>query len=120
MSVLAAAVSVSTPLLTRHPGGGLPAGSSANGRLGSFNAVTRVVSHDPHRRLSCPRASLEYMFDTNRPGSIFASASPPADVAASPAGPAAVPLERLEAQICELAGHLAAATTAPILIPIQV
>ena len=54
------------------------------------------------------------MFDTNRPGSIFASASPPADVAASPAGPPAVPpavpLERLEAQICELAGHLAAAT----------
>ena len=50
MSVCAAAVSVSTPLLTRHPGGGLPAGSSANGRLGSFNAVTRVVSHDPPRR----------------------------------------------------------------------
>jgi hypothetical protein len=47
MSVFAAAVSVSTPLLTRHPGGGLPAGSSANGRLGSFNAVTRVVCHDP-------------------------------------------------------------------------
>ena len=47
ISVCAAAVSVSTPLLTRHPGGGLPAGSSANGRLGSFNAVTRVVSHDP-------------------------------------------------------------------------
>ena len=46
-SVCAAAVSVSTPLLTRHPGGGLPAGSSANGRVGSFNAVTRVVSHGP-------------------------------------------------------------------------
>src|SRR5512140_1255477 len=31
--------------------------------------------------------------------------------AASPAaGPSRVPLERLEAQICELAGHLAAAT----------
>src|SRR6201996_5911396 len=50
-SVFAAAVSVSTPLLTRHPGGGLPSGSSANGRLGSFSAVTRVVSHDPDRRL---------------------------------------------------------------------
>ena len=50
MSVCAAAVSVAPPLLTRHPGGGLPAGSSANGRLGSFNAVTRVVSHDPPRR----------------------------------------------------------------------
>ena len=46
-SVPAAAVSVSTPLLTRHPGGGLPSGSSANGRLGSFNAVTRVVSRRP-------------------------------------------------------------------------
>ena len=50
------------------------------------------------------------MFDTDRPGSIFAAVSPPADVAASPAEPARVPLERLEAQICELAGHLAAAT----------
>ena len=50
------------------------------------------------------------MFDTDRPGSIFAVVSPPADVAASPAEPARVPLERLEAQICELAGHLAAAT----------
>ena len=50
------------------------------------------------------------MFDTDRPGSVFASVSPPADVAASPAEPARVPLERLEARICELAGHLAAAT----------
>jgi len=50
------------------------------------------------------------MFDTHRPSSIFASALPPANVAASPAGPPPVPLERLEAQICELAGHLAAAT----------
>ena len=50
------------------------------------------------------------MFDTDRPGSIFAAVSPPADVAASPAEPARVPLERVEAQICELAGHLAAAT----------
>ena len=50
------------------------------------------------------------MFDTDRPGSVFAAVSPPADVAASPAEPARVPLERLEAQICELAGHLAAAT----------
>src|SRR5215469_9338727 len=44
-SVFAAAISVSTPLLTRHPGGGLPSGSSANGKPGSFNEVTRVVSH---------------------------------------------------------------------------
>jgi Domain of unknown function (DUF222)/HNH endonuclease len=50
------------------------------------------------------------MFDKDRPGSIFTAVSPPADVAASPVEPARVPLERLEAQICELAGHLAAAT----------
>jgi hypothetical protein len=50
------------------------------------------------------------MFDTDRPGSIFAAVSPPADVAASAAEPARVPLERVEARICELAGHLAAAT----------
>jgi len=50
------------------------------------------------------------MFDTHQSGSIFAVASPSADLAASPAGPPQVPLERLEAQICELAGHLAAAT----------
>jgi hypothetical protein len=50
------------------------------------------------------------MFDTDRPGSVFAAVSPPADVAASAAEPARVPLERLEAQICELAGQLAAAT----------
>jgi len=50
------------------------------------------------------------MFDTDRPGSVFAAAMPPAGVAASAAGPGRVPLERLEAQICELAGQLAAAT----------
>ena len=55
-------------------------------------------------------ASLEYMFDIERPGSVFAPVSPPAGAAASPDEAAAVPLERLEAQICELAGHLAAAT----------
>jgi hypothetical protein len=50
------------------------------------------------------------MFDNVRSTSVFASVSPPADAAASPVEPAVVPLERLEAQICELAGHLAAAT----------
>src|ERR1700748_1606584 len=60
--------------------------------------------------MSDPRASVEYMFDTDRRGSVFAAVSPPADVAASPAEPRRVPLERVEAQICELAGHLAAAT----------
>jgi HNH endonuclease len=50
------------------------------------------------------------MFDNERTSSVFTAVSPSADVAASPAEPARVPLERLEAQICELAGHLAAAT----------
>jgi hypothetical protein len=39
------------------------------------------------------------MFDSGRPGSVFAAVSPPADVAASPAEPARVPLERVEAQM---------------------
>jgi len=46
------------------------------------------------------------MFDKDAPLSVSALA----DAAASPAESARVPLERLEAQICELAGHLAAAT----------
>jgi hypothetical protein len=53
---------------------------------------------------------VECTFDTDAPGSVFAAVSPPADVAASPVEPPPVPLERVEAQICELAGHLAAAT----------
>ena len=44
-SVPAAAVSVSTPCTTRQPAGGVPAGSSGNGKLGNFNAATRVVCH---------------------------------------------------------------------------
>ncbi len=60
------------------------------------------------------------MFDTRVPGSGSGSTIPAADDiapdssavlgAADPASRAAVPLERLEAQICELAGHLTAAT----------
>jgi hypothetical protein len=50
------------------------------------------------------------MFDVDRAGSVFAAVSPLVDVAASPVEPPGAPLERLEAQICELAGHLAAAT----------
>src|SRR6201990_1626864 len=60
--------------------------------------------------MSDPGASVRCMFDSDRRGSVFAAVSPPADVAASPAEPAPGPLERVEAQICELAGHLAAAT----------
>jgi hypothetical protein len=52
--------------------------------------------------MSDPLASIKCMFDTQQPASI-----PAGTVAAEPS---AVPLERLEAQICELAGHLAAAT----------
>src|ERR1700751_2103655 len=50
------------------------------------------------------------MFDIDRPGSVFADVSPAPDVAASPAEPRRGALERVEAQICELPGHLAAAT----------
>src|SRR6202012_963660 len=60
--------------------------------------------------MSDPRSSVRCMFDSDRPGSNFAAVSPPVDVAASPAEPARVPLERVEAQSGELAGHLAAAT----------
>src|SRR5689334_3159088 len=50
------------------------------------------------------------MYDIDSPGSVFPPVSPTAGAAASPDEPAPVPLERLEAHICELAGHLAAAT----------
>src|SRR5215469_16033826 len=60
--------------------------------------------------MSHPTVIVKYMFDTDGSSSILAAVSPPAGVAASPAGPPPVPLERLEAQLCELAGHLAEAT----------
>ena len=44
------------------------------------------------------------MFDIQEPGCVLGNAIPVPDA------PAVVPLERLEAQICELAGHLTAAT----------
>jgi HNH endonuclease len=44
------------------------------------------------------------MFDIQEPGCV------PGDAIPVPDAPAVVPLERLEAQICELAGHLTAAT----------
>jgi hypothetical protein len=50
------------------------------------------------------------MFDTREPGSAPGSSIPvPGSTIPVPEAPA-VPLERLEAQICELAGHLTAAT----------
>jgi Domain of unknown function (DUF222)/HNH endonuclease len=56
--------------------------------------------------MSYLRASVKYMFDT------LESGSGPDGTSTFPdkGGPQSVPLERLEAQICELAGHLAAAT----------
>ena len=51
--------------------------------------------------MSDPDANIKFMFETRQP-----TATMPPD----PGPPGAVPLERLEAQICELAGHLAAAT----------
>jgi 5-methylcytosine-specific restriction endonuclease McrA len=83
--------------------------------------------------MSYPGTSIKYMFDKmrpdTRPGTATldhpsAGSAPPSAGSAPPSpGPApgpgpgpdpglveAVPLERLEAQICELAGHLAAAT----------
>jgi len=56
--------------------------------------------------MSYPPVTVKYMFDTLQPE------SGPGAVLSGPGGdgPAVVPLERLEAQICELAGHLAAAT----------
>ena len=43
MSVPAAARRISAPCRIRQPAGGEPAGSSENGKLGNFNAATRVV-----------------------------------------------------------------------------
>ena len=63
--------------------------------------------------MSDPRTIVKYMFDIREPGSVPGSTIPvpdaPAPVPGDPA-PGPVPLERLEAQICELAGHLTAAT----------
>jgi len=62
--------------------------------------------------------NIKIMFDTLTPGADLGTAIPFPDdsqaddqfQAPDPGPPGAVPLERLEAQICELAGHLAAAT----------
>jgi hypothetical protein len=54
--------------------------------------------------MSDPGTNIKYMFDIKQPG-----ADPGTTVPEDPV-PGPVPLERLEAQICELAGHLTAAT----------
>ena len=50
------------------------------------------------------------MFDRSEPGSVPGSTTDLLTDPTSTSTPAPVPLERLEAQICELAGHLTAAT----------
>ena len=65
----------------------LPARARGGQRLGLAGAVTG--------KMSDPATNIKFMFDTS---------------ISSPTADSAVPLERLEAQICELAGHLAAAT----------
>jgi hypothetical protein len=55
--------------------------------------------------------NIKYMFDTKQPGTSPGATTPDRPSTEPDPSPAAgVPLERLEAQICELAGHLAAAT----------
>ena len=64
-------------------------------------------SRRPHpsiAEMSDPATSIKSMFDK------YQSGSDPGDTLTLPGGQAPVPLERVEAQICELAGHLAAAT----------
>ena len=73
--------------------------------------------------MSYPDDIIKYMFETQQPddssGTLTITLDPhsghPGRQAPAAPGPAAdpgrpVPLERVEAQICELAGHLAAAT----------
>ena len=76
------------------------------------------------RKMSDPAVNIKFMFDTMQPGVDPGTTLPapgpgrdggqtgaavPGQVPA-PGPPEPVPLERLEAQICELAGHLTAAT----------
>jgi hypothetical protein len=62
--------------------------------------------------MSYPATNIKYMFDTkqrgNAPGTT--APNPHSSPGSDPSPPEAMPLERLEAQICELAGHLTAAT----------
>ena len=61
-----------------------------------------LTPDNPFPEMSYPSISIKYMFDVLEPGSA------PGSVCDDPTF--RIPLERLEAQICELAGHLAAAT----------
>ncbi len=60
--------------------------------------------------MSDPDTTIKYMFDETQPGTGTITPDPPSADSAPDPGPGRVPLERLEAEICELAGHLAAAT----------
>ena len=83
------------------------------------------VGHPPrfrgnvwHPKMSDHDTNIKIMFDTLTPGADPGTAIPVPDdsqadgqfQASDPGPPGVVPLERLEAQICELAGHLTAAT----------
>ena len=54
--------------------------------------------------------NIKYMFEHKQPGGGPGATVPAPRPAPDPDPAAPVPLERLEAQICELAGHIAAAT----------
>ncbi len=65
----------------------------------------------PSLKMSDPNTNIKYMFDTKRLGADPGTTVPGSSITVPVSSPPeAVPLERLEAQICELAGHLAAAT----------
>src|SRR5215469_13899307 len=66
----------------------------------------------PRHRLSEARPTIKHMIELDRAASNIESHHAAADTAPAAGGldDYSLPLERLEAQICELAGHLAAAT----------
>jgi hypothetical protein len=59
--------------------------------------------------MSYPTTTIKYMFETQWGDTAPTTTTLDPDPAPDP-GQDPVPLERLESQICELAGHLAAAT----------
>jgi hypothetical protein len=96
-----------------------PCGSAAQARNSTapYSAVWPTVPV-PSCGMSYLGLSIKYMFDMQQSASVLDSTTPtdtargtvPPGSAPLAPDPSAVPLERLEAQICELAGHLAAAT----------
>ncbi len=74
----------------------------------TFLTYTRGTTAFPG--LSDPGTNIKYMFETMRPGADPGTTTPDLRLDPGSGPPDPVPLERLEAQICELAGHLTAAT----------